>query len=87
MEMKTLNNEHLIEVITKMVVETLKLAESPKATDDLKTIGMDSLNTVSLIIKLESQFNIEFDDNELHPKRFSSILSIIELIENKPLIK
>ncbi|PFX72055.1 MULTISPECIES: acyl carrier protein [Bacillus] len=83
MEIRNLSVNNLIEDITKMVVETLNLAEAPQLTDDLKTLGMDSLNTVSLIIKLEGCFNFEFDDHELHPKNFSTILNIIQLVENK----
>lgn len=48
---------------------------------DLYKAGLTSLATVSLMLALEEQFDIEFPDNVLGRKTFESIGSIVEVVE------
>ncbi|MEK3864599.1 phosphopantetheine-binding protein [Paenibacillus sp. FSL H7-0716] len=48
--------------------------------DDLTFIGMDSLNLTHLIVGLEKEFNIEFDDEYLEMNNFKTIKSIYNII-------
>ena len=47
--------------------------------DNLVDIGIDSLKKVELIIKLENELNIKFDDGELDPNKLITVKSILEL--------
>lgn len=48
---------------------------------DLYNAGLTSLSTVSLMLALEDQFNIEIPDNRLSRKTFESIAAIAEVVE------
>jgi len=50
-------------------------------TSDLYNAGLTSLATVSLMLALEEQFNIEFPDNMLSRKTFASIESIVDAVQ------
>lgn len=50
-------------------------------TSDLYSAGLTSLATVSVMLALEEQFDIEFPDNMLGRKTFGSIESIVQAIE------
>ncbi len=48
---------------------------------DLYHAGLTSLATVSLMLALEEEFDIEFPDSMLSRKTFGSIESIVDAIE------
>jgi acyl carrier protein len=50
-------------------------------TNDLYNAGLTSLATVSLMLALEEQFNIEFPDNMLSRKTFASIESMVDAVQ------
>ena len=48
---------------------------------DLYNAGLTSLTTVSLMLALEDEFNVEFPDNMLSRKTFQSIRNLSEAIQ------
>ncbi|HXC37349.1 MAG TPA: acyl carrier protein [Burkholderiales bacterium] len=48
---------------------------------DLYDAGLTSLTTVNLMLALEDQFDVEFDDKLLKRKTFSSIRALSEAIQ------
>jgi len=48
---------------------------------DLYEAGLTSLTTVNLMLALEDQFNVEFDDKLLKRKTFSSIRALSDAIQ------
>lgn len=48
---------------------------------DLYNAGLTSLATVSVMLALEDEFDIEIPDNMLSRKTFESIASIIDVVE------
>ncbi len=55
--------------------------ENLKESSDLYHAGLTSLATVSLMLALEEEFDIEFPDSMLGRKTFGSIEAIIEAID------
>jgi len=49
--------------------------------DSLSEIGIDSLKKVELIINLEDELNIKFDDGDLDPGKLVTVKNILELTE------
>jgi acyl carrier protein len=47
----------------------------------LASAGIDSLQMVELVIGLEDEFNIRFDDSELDPSKLTTISDIYKLIQ------
>ena len=50
------------------------------STDNLLSIGIDSLRKVELIVALEDKFNIQFDDSELDPSHINTVDDVIYLV-------
>ena len=50
------------------------------ATDDLREIGLSSLDIVELVLSVESEFNVRIPEAAITPANFRSIASIDALI-------
>lgn len=73
-----------MERIRAVVAQTVKLSKdiaSVNDDDDLYTLGLTSLTTVNLMLSLEDEFDVEFDDNMLSRQTFESISALSEAIE------
>jgi acyl carrier protein len=58
--------------------------KSPKKLSfTLDTLDVDSLDLVDILMRLESEFNIEFTDAECDELRYWSIIKLISNIETK----
>lgn len=70
--------------IRAIVAQTVKLSKDIAAVqdnDDLYTLGLTSLTTVNLMLSLEDEFDIEFDDGMLSRQTFESITALAEAVE------
>jgi len=56
-------------------------ADDINQDDTLTSLGFDSLKMVELIVALEDEFNIVFNDSDLNPENLTAVESIINLIE------
>lgn len=66
------------------------LAHLPKVTDEelsddveLFSLGLNSLNTVPLVLALEEAFEFEFEMDEISYESFRTLADITEVIKNK----
>lgn len=75
----TIENE-----IRKLVFETLKWPETVQVADcdNLRELGMDSLNCIELIVKIENNFDIEISDEQLGIEYVSTIGDVCQLVES-----
>jgi acyl carrier protein len=48
--------------------------------DDLRSLGLSSLDMVTLVLTVESEFNISIPDGDITPARFRSIATIAALV-------
>ncbi|MEN5196998.1 acyl carrier protein [Sphingobacterium faecium] len=46
-------------------------------------IGLDSISIVNLIVMIETEFKISFDEEDLSMDMFSNLNKLCEVIENK----
>ena len=73
-----------VETITEIIRRCL-----PKTTDELSTdsnifsLGIDSISILNVIVDLETELNLSFDDDELETKNFTTIDNIYELLKKK----
>lgn len=75
-----MNYEHCILGI-ESVFRNLNLIEYIKMPDAI--ITMDSLTMIELVVNLESQFNIEFDIDDLDLENFKTYNNIVNTIFRK----
>lgn len=76
----------LIEQKTKNVVlSVLPNINSEDVSDssNLFSIGLDSVNAMTLILKLQNTFGIKFAATDINAENFQSIATIVNLINEK----
>lgn len=69
------------EVIKKLFKENFGNKFEPKPTDQLDQIGIDSLDLVEFMLKLETEFNIEFTTDEIADLKY--VNDVLVLINQK----
>ena len=52
-------------------------------SSNLFSLGLDSVNSMELLIKLQDTFNIKFKRNEINLENFQNITTITKLIDEK----
>ena len=51
--------------------------------EDLKSLGLDSMKCINLIVKIEDMFNITFNDQEFKITNFKTVGTIKHLLSEK----
>lgn len=77
------------EEIKNYIIEA-SLEDSKKVKDDtliFDTGLLDSMGLLFLIEFLNENYQVEVDDDELNPKNFESINSIVDFVEGKLKVK
>lgn len=68
------------ERVIKVIGEAVNTGIVVQKGVTLNGLGYDSLKNVELVVLLEEEFNIRFDDSMLSQSRFSTVDSVIELV-------
>lgn len=69
----------LINLIKSHIEDTGEISSHSNICD----IGYDSLKFIELVIKIEHEFEIEFNDEDLYYRKFTSVKEIEDYIERK----
>jgi acyl carrier protein len=83
--MPTKDNRNVDEVVLEILREHLPKAapEALRADQDVFDLGMDSMNTLMMLTKLQETFDIKFDAMEVGPENFATLSRIVRLISSK----
>ncbi|WP_240039092.1 MULTISPECIES: acyl carrier protein [Okeania] len=73
------------EQVQGLVLEVLPDVTLEELQDDVDifNLGLDSINTMTLISNLQETFEIELDVSEISFENFQNISTIVEMIEEK----
>lgn len=73
------------EQVQALVLEVLPdvTLEDLQEDVDIFSLGLDSINTMTLISNLQDAFEIELDVSEISFENFQNIATIVEMIEQK----
>ncbi|MEV5027390.1 acyl carrier protein [Paenibacillus sp. LPE1-1-1.1] len=63
--------------------ELLEIKDAVGMDLDLRLLGMDSLKTITLIVTIENEFDLTFDDEELMLDNLETIDKIVRKIQHK----
>lgn len=70
------------EIINKLIKIVYDLTAMEIDEDfDLKLNGIDSLTLVSLIVAIEEEFRISFEDDDLDPNNLKTLKNIKKIME------
>lgn len=83
----TYSKEDIIEKLKDILIENseepLEEDSEIQPTDNLIALGVNSLTFISLIVKCEREFEIEFDDDELDYNVFNSLDTLADCVLEK----
>ncbi|MGO4733975.1 phosphopantetheine-binding protein [Paenibacillus sp. 2KB_22] len=74
------NNETVLGKLEVVLGNLLNTQEKIMAEESLSKWGLDSLKTIELIVILENEFDIVFDNNDLLLDNFGTINTIVSLL-------
>ena len=74
--------------IKSIIIEHLKLEKKAEDLDSnkdflLESLGLNSIDALELLLKIEQEFNIEIDDEDLNVELVRSISSLCEYVSRK----
>jgi Acyl carrier protein len=81
-----MNNVMIEKIVSQIVIENIKV---PMSLEDinlklkLSDIGVDSITFIQIVVALETEFGIEFDDEDLSYEKFPCLESLISFVKNK----
>jgi acyl carrier protein len=77
----------LREGVKELVVECLFLDVEPSSINDADNLmavhGVDSVNLFEIVVALEEDYGISFEDEDFDVETFSTVASIADLVERK----
>ncbi|SFL80355.1 Phosphopantetheine attachment site [Paenibacillus sp. 1_12] len=80
MSQTILNKDSITDFVRNMVKEVLQTDEALTEDKELASLGMDSFNSMNLVIEFETRFEIVFDDEELLFENFATLRSMVDRI-------
>ena len=78
----TMNKKDIIKKVTDIIQKESKLELIIKIDDNLSDIGINSLNFIKMIVRLEEAFDVEFPDEVLEYDKFNTISEVATYINN-----
>lgn len=69
--------------ISNVLIIEIEQLNNISANEDLSYLGLNSFNTLSLIIFIEKEFGIEFDYDDLTFENVKTIDNIVEIIQKQ----
>jgi len=82
-----MSDQQLKQQIKEMIVERLFLDADPSAIADdenlMENYEIDSVNLFEIVVGLEEQFEISFEDEDFTVDLFATIDSLAEYVERK----
>lgn len=76
--------------LKKLYVEALRLPAAPESLPDehlTAALGLDSINSLELLILVENQFNIQIDDEDLSVTLVDSLDVLADYVSKKLALK
>ena len=79
--------ERIEDTLKKMLVERLFLKIKPESIPDeaplMKTLGVDSVAVLEMVVGLEETYGISFEDEEFDVEIFRTVKSIADFVRTK----
>ena len=76
-----MENRHKIINLIKSILEDEKLTNYLAEDTQLSSINFNSLSFIMLVVNIEIEFSVEFDDANLDFRRFTTVGDICEYVE------
>jgi len=81
------NSDAVQDKVASIIIEHLKLEISPQnliqMENFLEELGINSVDALELLLKMENEFDIEIDDEDLNAELLKSIKTLSDYIMTK----
>lgn len=83
------STEQIQQEIKELVVGVLPdvSIEDLKEETDIFSLGLDSINAMTLVSNVQDAFDIQLETSEINFENFQNLASLIELVEKKKGLK
>ncbi len=71
------------EIINNCITEVLEVKNDFNGDTRLEEFGVSSIEFIKLIVVLEDEFSIEFEDEALDMSKFQKVSDIYDYVSNK----
>ncbi|MEE1802232.1 MULTISPECIES: acyl carrier protein [unclassified Streptomyces] len=78
-----MEQSEIANAVREVVREIAPNISEMKESVSLNSLGLDSLGSVELTLRLEDHFGVVFEDDELAFENFESVASIVDLLSAK----
>ena len=75
-------NDCIIDANQEDSSDNLKKIDAAQANDDLRTLGVDSILFIQIIVKLEEKFKCEIPDSKLMITEMNTVQKMIEVLQS-----
>lgn len=75
--------EKLKKIIVDIAPTVVEISEINDNTVLTKDLGFDSVQIISLIVEIESQFDIEIEDEDLDIEKLTVLKTLTDMVVNK----
>ena len=66
--------------VVRRILEARSIAQAVQPHDDLREAGLTSLDMVTLVLSVESEFDVKIPEPDITPTNFRSIVTIETLV-------
>jgi acyl carrier protein len=73
----------IIECIGKVLKTEDQAVQNLPGNESLRVIGMDSLNCVDIVVGIEQEFGIVFNDEELLMENLNTVDKLVSIVTTK----
>ena len=70
------------EIVAEIVEEYAAEIMAVGLKDNLLELGVDSMNSIEIVVELEEKFGVEIDIEELTVENIGTIEGLVELVKN-----
>lgn len=80
-----LRKETVVEDLKKIIIKTLELESDAEITTDnlVEELQINSIDTMEILVWIENEFEIIFDDDEINVELMSSLNGLAEKVISK----
>jgi acyl carrier protein len=71
--------DRVVDVVQRLLAER-SISRAVNSNDDLREVGLTSLDMVNLMLSVEAEFDLEIPETDITPANFRSISTISRLV-------
>jgi acyl carrier protein len=80
LDRQSISPQDRVSGLVHRMLKERSLAPPASSDDDLRSLGLSSLDMVNLVLSVEAEFDVRIPDADINPRKFRSISTIGALV-------